>query len=168
MNEFPPNYIKVFTPEECDEIIKYAENLNQWNLYHTETTRYQVCTIVDIEWMTDKFIKYVNNVLKINITHPKYIRCIKYETGDVFEKHIDHIPQHHFYGTFIYNINTVLNEDFEGGKFILNDVEYPTNKGYVYYYPSNLVHEVTEITKGTRYSILFGLFTDNIKRNNLI
>lgn len=170
MQDLPNNYVKVFTPEECKNIINYAENLNSWDSFINEgkTTSYKLVNLGNLDWVNEKFKQYINDVLGLKITHTKYVRCIKYEKGDLFEKHIDRVKDLDFYNTFAYNVNTILNEDFVGGDFILNDKIYPKKRGYVYYYSSDTWHEVTEVTEGTRYSVLFGVFTDNIKRKQII
>ena len=47
-----------------------------------------------------------------------------------------------------------LNDDYEGGKLVICGQEIPLKKGDVIFFPSVYLypHEVTEITKGTRYS----------------
>jgi hypothetical protein len=52
-------------------------------------------------------------------------------------------------------VNVVLNDDFEGGEFWLDDNLLENNKpGMVYYYDSLQWNEVKEINNGVRYSIL--------------
>ena len=169
MNNFPPNYIKVFTPDECDEIIKHAETLNNWELHEIpDIKKYERCSIIDLEWASKKVIKYLKEHSDIEITEPTFLICFRFKTGGFFVKHKDYVPEMEFYNKLLFNVNSILNEDFEGGKFILNDVEYPLNRGYMYYYNSDILHEVTEVTNGTRYTLMFGVFTDNIKRKQMI
>ena len=47
-----------------------------------------------------------------------------------------------------------LNDDFEGGDLILyNDGLMKQKKGCITFFPSYLLHEITPVTKGTRYSL---------------
>jgi len=112
---------------------------------------------------TEKQIKqYVN---KINKPEFKIIsklsnpRINKYEPNTLMRPHIDHI-------SYIFDGNEkgipclsfvgVLNDDYEGGNFVLNDKEYNLHKGDLIIFPSNFMypHYVKEVTKGTRYSIV--------------
>jgi predicted 2-oxoglutarate/Fe(II)-dependent dioxygenase YbiX len=52
----------------------------------------------------------------------------------------------------------ILNDDFEGGEFAFfnKELKYKLEKGNALLFPSNFMypHEVTPVTKGTRYSIV--------------
>ena len=48
-----------------------------------------------------------------------------------------------------------LNEDFEGGDLVFYDCDPIEQKtGNIIFFPSYLPHEVTPVTKGTRYSLV--------------
>ena len=49
-----------------------------------------------------------------------------------------------------------LNDNYEGGEFVVADEVYNTKKGSGIIFPSNFMfpHEVKPITKGTRWSII--------------
>ena len=49
----------------------------------------------------------------------------------------------------------LLNEDFEGGEFIINDKKLDTPIGSIFTFGRNEMHEVNPVTKGTRYSLHF-------------
>ena len=73
-------------------------------------------------------------------------------------RHIDNI--HHSHGqTYGYPQLTallMLNDDYEGGNFLIADNEYETAKGSGGVFPSNFMfpHAVKKVEKGTRYSIV--------------
>ena len=90
----------------------------------------------------------------------------KYEVGDFYKTHMDGMGTE---GTILKdpkkpNLNnktrklsmTVnLNDDYEGGDLILYDVGPVKQKtGNITFFPSYLPHEVTPVTKGTRYSLV--------------
>jgi predicted 2-oxoglutarate/Fe(II)-dependent dioxygenase YbiX len=54
-------------------------------------------------------------------------------------------------------VGAKLNNDFEGGKLLTYnpDGELATESGVLYKMDSEVLHEVTEITKGTRYSFVY-------------
>ena len=85
-------------------------------------------------------------------------RLNKYEKGGYMSLHCDNI--HHSHGQqYGYPQATVLlflNDDFEGGDFIVSELQLQIKKGDAIIFPSNFMfpHEVKEVTKGTRWSIV--------------
>lgn len=86
------------------------------------------------------------------------IRFNKYEVGANMKMHHDHI--HTIFdgekkGVPILSVLALLNDDFEGGDFLMFDgKKIKLTVGDVIVFPSNFLypHAVTTITKGTRYS----------------
>jgi predicted 2-oxoglutarate/Fe(II)-dependent dioxygenase YbiX len=99
-----------------------------------------------------------------------------YKIGDAFPKHIDRSAP---YTDRLYNVGIQLNSmnEYDGGDYIV----YTDNKnteliskevGNCYYYASDVLHEVSPITKGERWSFVHHL-NNNIhiiseKTNKLI
>jgi len=85
-------------------------------------------------------------------------RLNKYEKGGYMSLHCDNI--HHSHGQkYGYPQATVLlflNDDFKGGDFIVSELQLQIKKGDAIIFPSNFMfpHEVKEVTKGTRWSIV--------------
>ena len=91
------------------------------------------------------------------------IRFNRYNTGTMMRKHYDHI--HSIFdgkmkGVPIVSIVGNLNEDYEGSEFHCRDKEIKLKTGDILMFPSNFMypHEVTECTKGTRYSFVSWAF----------
>ena len=63
-------------------------------------------------------------------------------------------------------VGATLNNEYEGGRLLTYspDSELATRKGELYNMNSSVLHEVTEITKGTRYS--FVKFVEDSELNN--
>ena len=87
------------------------------------------------------------------------IRINRYQVGDNIEMHIDHI--HSIFdgvhkGIPIISFVGVLNDDYEGGEFMIRGEKLPLKAGDVAMFPSCYLypHEVKSVTKGTRYSIV--------------
>ena len=88
------------------------------------------------------------------------IRFNKYSESRLMAKHCDHI--HSMFdgerkGVPILSIVGVLNEDYEGGEFVMFDdttIELP--KGSLLIFPSNFLypHKVLPVTKGTRHTFV--------------
>ena len=90
------------------------------------------------------------------------VRFNRYEVGTVMRKHFDHI--HSIFdgqlkGIPILSFVGVLNDDYEGGD-LERDVEFPLKQGDIIIMPSCFMfpHEISEITKGTRYSFVSWAF----------
>ena len=89
----------------------------------------------------------------------------KYEVGDFHKQHIDGVgtegekminPAKENLHNKVRKLSMIvnLNDDFEGGDLILyNDGLIKQNKGCITFFPSYLLHEITPVTKGTRYSL---------------
>ena len=91
------------------------------------------------------------------------VRFNKYEKGTIMRKHYDHI--HSIFdgnrkGIPVLSMLGVLNEDYEGGKFLIRDKEFKLKQGDMILFPSCFMfpHEVTEVTKGERYSFISWAF----------
>ena len=71
----------------------------------------------------------------------------------------------------LYAVGVLLNENFEGGDFKLyNTEEYTLNKktGNTYLFEAKIDHEITEVTSGERYSLLWFLQKDNLITKTII
>ena len=91
------------------------------------------------------------------------IRFNKYEVGTMMRRHYDHI--HSIFdgkmkGIPIVSIVANLNEDYEGSEFHCRGKKIRLKTGDILMFPSNFMypHEVTECTKGTRYSFVSWAF----------
>ena len=91
------------------------------------------------------------------------VRFNRYEEGTMMRKHYDHI--HSIFdgqrkGIPILSMLGMLNEDYEGGKFLIRDKEFKLKQGDMILFPSCFMypHEVTEVTKGERYSFISWAF----------
>ena len=91
------------------------------------------------------------------------VRFNRYQEGTKMRKHYDHI--HSIFdgdkkGIPILSFVGVFNDNYEGGRMLVKDVDYPLKQGDIIIMPSCFLfpHEVTEITKGTRYSFVSWAF----------
>lgn len=91
------------------------------------------------------------------------IRFNRYETGTMMRRHYDHI--HSIFdgkhkGIPILSFVGVYNDDYEGGRMLVRDKDFELKTGDIIIMPSCFMypHEVTEVTKGTRYSFVSWAF----------
>ena len=161
-----------FSKEECDYIINLSKELYKINQFDkpdhmskdkTFKVNYDVWLIKRNEktqWMFDKIHTYFTN--KTNLKIKKELDKIyihKYIEGQQFSKHADT-----YYKTQIHNVGVCLNNDYDGGEFVLYNPEEPLPKetGNIYTFPSQRIHEVKKIIKGERWSIIGFLHIDNL------
>lgn len=107
-------------------------------------------------------VEYIDSckTIPFNIKEMSPIRFNKYEVGTNMKPHCDHI--HTLFdgekkGIPILTVLGLLNDDFEGGDFLLiDDKKLNLDAGDIVIFPSNFMypHSVTTITKGTRYSFV--------------
>jgi hypothetical protein len=155
----------LFTKNECNEIISFSENENQWKK-KTDGVSYQIFIFKPNEFISDKIMKYAKEILGLSILTVN-LAVLKYIEGGYFPRHTDR-SETAFNRDFLYNINLKLNDEYEGGEFLLNDNVFLADVGDVYHYKSTEFHEVKPITKGTRYTGLFYLRERDIGISKLI
>ena len=148
-NKYMPSVAKIRVEDEIQEI---RDSKISW-LYPTEET----------EWL---YRKITDAVMELNEIYFKFnlfgltegLQFTKYDapTGK-YEKHID---------KFLYGVVRKLSmtiqlsdpEEYEGGELALHVSGTPTTlpkeQGKLVAFPSYALHEVTPVTKGTRYSLV--------------
>ena len=86
-------------------------------------------------------------------TFINYSQIVKWPKGSSQNSHFDF--DQHSHTSILY-----LNDDFEGADFMLCGEKIDLKKGDILLFPSNFMypHEVTETTKGTRYSFVAWTF----------
>ena len=151
----------LFSKEECRDIINFAESKNNWKRINYVTksfpVKYFLQNINELTFFSERIKEYISSETQF-VINDSGVMILKYIEGDMFPRHNDRDTRKEFNSDFLYNINIVLNDDYEGGEFYLNDKPFIGNDvGVVYHYKSTHYHEVKEITKGTRYSALFYL-----------
>ena len=79
------------------------------------------------------------------------ITLLIYKKGDFFGEHYDTST----YGSGILSGNYLLNDEYKGGNFILDGKKLEVGVGELFTYGREILHEVTEVTDGVRYSLHF-------------
>ena len=167
---------KAIDPLICKQIIDDS-NEAQWSKHSysdpitQERTTYEDDLEVSdqnkyIDYLNNKIKDCVNDYLKIVVPMPfqlqefSPIRFNRYQVGTNMKFHHDHI--HTLFdgekkGVPILSILGLLNDDFEGGDFLMFDSKKVNlSAGDIIIFPSNFLypHAVTTVTKGTRYSFV--------------
>lgn len=167
-----------FTQNECNTIINLSlelegtdRDVNSKNVERPREnisyTYYNIYKNEKVEWIFNRITDYLFYEKNIEVIEPfDIIHLHKYLSGNKFERHSDI-----YYPNQILNVGVCLNDDYEGGDFILyNPTQLiPKKEGLIYSFKNTTEHEVKEITKGIRYSLIIFLYKDNLKlKNNLI
>ena len=120
--------------------------------------------VYDLIW---PFMIDANKNAKWNfeISSAESYQISKYEVGDCHKQHMDSmgtegekmiIPTKENLHNKVRKLSMIVNliDDFEGGDLILyHDGLMKQKKGCITFFPSYLLHEITPVTKGTRYSL---------------
>jgi hypothetical protein len=153
---------KLFSKEECQSIIFYGSNvITDWDnndrKYHSQPIIYSLET----KWLFDKLKTFFEEESNIQIKKNKeVIHFHKFVKGDWFGKHNDVRDKR------LYAIGVLLNDDFRGGDFkMYNPDEIILDKviGNTYIFDVKIMHEITPILEGERYSLLWFLENEHIK-----
>tara|TARA_A100001015_G_scaffold264594_1_gene312351 strand:+ start:15 stop:581 length:567 start_codon:yes stop_codon:yes gene_type:complete len=170
----------------CKEIIDESNTRqwvkHQWNNYNTGTNKSESTKELDIMPSTktqqDKLRSSIRKALdqyqkmcswngektgSTWLTSYSTIRFNRYQVGTMMRRHYDHI--HDIFdgkrkGVPLVSIVGNLNEEYEGSEFTCRDTTIKLKTGDILMFPSNFMypHEVTECTKGTRYSFVSWAF----------
>ena len=145
-----------FSKEECLSIINLSKTLEGTD--RDESPRPIKYTFYSVEyndehkWIFERLNKYFtfNTGIEV-VANLDTIHLFIYGPGNKFVKHRDIYHENQ-----VYNIGASLNSDFEGGEFKLYnpDIILPKQTGNVYTFSCTREHEVLEVTKGNRWSII--------------
>jgi hypothetical protein len=162
-----------FSKEECDKIINLTleiegthRDVNSKTVERPREkisyTYYNIYRNEPVKWIFDKITEYLLVDQNVEITKPfEVIHLHKYLSGNEFERHSDI-----YYPNQTLNVGVCLNDDYEGGDFILYGPKQviPKKAGTIYSFKNTREHEVTKIKSGIRYSLIIFLYEENIKR----
>jgi PKHD-type hydroxylase len=166
----------IFTKQECDEIIKYGiANLKQATTYsNTEPNglvnlhirESNICWIESTEkWVYQRMEEYVtmlnNNLFHYDLTgFAEKIQFTQYvaPTGK-YEAHIDRMNINDVVRKLSLTVQLSEPDTYSGGELqILTNLEYPEiaskSIGSGFAFNSMLLHRVTPVTTGRRYSLV--------------
>lgn len=172
-------YENIFTPDEIAKVLDY------WNDQESSQARVSNENPYDLEFRKSK-VQFLPNTTEYNWIYQKLgmliqqcngyyygfdlkgireeLQLAKYDTGDFFDWHMDFGAGEISHRKLSLSIQLSDTLEYEGGdlKIMVQGKEEtaPRTKGAVIIFPSFVQHRVTEITKGTRASIV-GWFSGN-------
>ena len=153
------SYIKVknLIPQDvCNKLITVCESNTNWEmhkwytpfddsaksrptreldvLYNNESIALQP---ILIDCITNYYAETGLDGLITQFSQPRFNR---YKTGTVMSEHTDLIRRHQDDGIPVLSIVGSLNDDYEGGEFIMNDRVINLNQGDVLVFPSTFLY----------------------------
>ena len=169
------DYCKVYNviPKDiCDKIILDYKNNPNWQEHEwyiprddSYTTRHnKELSVLDTKneldylspWLTATLEKYCNDIGVgthiVSIYTP--LRLNRYATGEIMSEHCDLIRRGPHDGVPVLSFILAFNDDYQGGKFMMNNEIVELKQGDILIFPSTFLykHCITEVTSGTRYS----------------
>lgn len=151
----------LFTKEECEIVISYKDNtITNWKTNDRKYNSWAIVYSSENGWIFNKLKRFVEDYTDIKIkSFKETIHVHKFTEGDWFAKHNDVRDNR------IYAVGVLLNDNFMGGDFRLyNPSEYTISKetGNTYIFDVRIEHEITQILRGERYSLLWFLQKEHL------
>ena len=176
----------IFTKEEINSILSYMDSEEDIRfkikydgvLYEngSKGTSKRLDFTNENEWIFEKIKKWTNNLNMGLIWKSKpYATFRRYREGDFFVKHTDDLNSDSIAknrGIRVLTIGVQLSDinEYEGGDFLLwnKETKISVDKtiGNTIMYSTNIPHEVKEITKGMRTSLILFATDKHVKFNN--
>ena len=154
-----------FSKEECQDIINLSLTLER--VERDEYPRaisydfYSIGNNDSTRWIFDRLDSYFEEETGIKVVKQlDAVHLFDYSEGDKFMKHKDI-----YYKDQIHNIGVCLNDDYEGGEFVVYNPEkhiLPIEAGRIYTFRHNYEHEILEIKKGHRWSLIGFYFYEHL------
>jgi len=178
---------KIFTKEECKEIIKLSKIYKSTAFFTKDTgitedksanriesitykmNRYDIMRDEKSEWIFNKLLNWFSTITNIKLNDKnstKWLVVHKYIIGDKFDLHTD-ITEGNESIKRRYNVGLQLNDEYEGGDYVLYDVDnnpiiLSKEPGTALTYRSTTPHQIKEVTNGERWSIIMMIHKDEI------
>ena len=167
---------QVFTKEECEYILSFTSN----NTYtKSEINDVDKERKVEHRARNSEEIKLDGSVFNVLLPKlekfgirlmPDYVSIIKYDVGCFFKKHLDADKSQNRYKSMVVQLSD--KNDYDDGDMIYYIDDIPTkfgkDIGNVVIFNSDVLHEVTPITRGTRYSLVIWFYKEHYNLSNNI
>ncbi len=145
--EYCDNLINLFT---SDEIVKPLDNFERKHkLFIVKENNVYT-------WLWDDVNKLIKSNLGDNHFLTLWISILRYDKGDYFLKHEDS-PYQNDDRFMSGGVELSKENDFEGGEFVINNEAVEFERGKLITHGIKTPDEIKEVTKGTRWSLHFGI-----------
>jgi PKHD-type hydroxylase len=165
----------IWTKQECEKIIQMSNYLlgengtlsnEKIDQSMRKVTRYRILNNENSAWIYEKIYKTIINANSFfwnyDIDFIETIELLKYNYDETSEV-LDHYNKHSDFGPTMnkrkisYSATLSDASDYEGGDlvfFLEKDITMPKEQGQIVMFPSFQFHAVTEVKKGTRWSLV--------------
>ncbi len=159
--------MKIYNNTELEFLNNFWENID----YRKSGDRsYEFAVLTnDNNGIIEKLLNWFEIESGEKLKHKNYNLIIhKFNVGDWFDKHTDTLEDE--YESRAYVLGFHINDDYEGGEYILYNPDTIVDKtpGVPYFFRSNRLHEITKITKGNRKSALIFINHNDLVKKNLL
>lgn len=162
------NY-KHFSNEYCDYLIDYFSK-EQMEAFENFNRKYSRLVIYKEDLLYSFLWSKVDNLIKQNLgdTHylSKWVIVLKYIKGDYFLPHTD-LPSNLVNTDDRYlsgGVELSNKEDFTGGNYTIPGKTKKYNRGNLLTHNTNVIHEVSMVESGVRWSLHFGINDTELKK----
>ena len=171
---------QIFSPQECADIISLGKHsgikkednvVNSNNVEVNKSIRSTEIYFINDVSLYQKIMPHVVRLNKWNYMFSRVepLQLGIYKEGDHYDWHVDDdgIAYDTNAGPFaglnrLLSFSILLNDDFEGGEFVMNDTVSLNKQGQILIFPSTIKHKVNPVTQGTRYSLVGWCCGENI------
>ena len=139
----------------------YTEKIIRWRYSDISNSWLSLTKFKEFDFVRDIINKDLQNIdtdyrcsefeASSGVGNQGPITLLIYKKGDFFGEHYDTST----YGSGILSGNYLLNDEYKGGNFILDGKKLEVGVGELFTYGREILHEVTEVTDGVRYSLHF-------------
>ena len=164
----------LFNSTELD-FIKYSwrDDKAEKRNYKDRTYYYNVLYDLPQEYL-DRFLDWIENKIGKNIDNRKKYHLIlhRFKKGDYFDYHTDGGYRDKELGKREYAAGFHLNNDYEGGEFVVYENEKErvigNQTGVPYIFSSDTLHKINKVKSNIRYSIVVFVYNNSIHKSILI
>jgi len=163
------SYDSLFTKEECEKIIAISDDylsseVSSGDNDIRKSSHYWIYP-EDGEWIYRRIVDiifYMNNkIYNYKLNGIEALQLTRYGVGDYYDNHMDVEPDNNSLSAqrkLSFSVQLSEEGDYEGGNLVLHGANLKTitqkSIGTVTLFPSYRLHNVSEVTKGTRYSLV--------------
>jgi hypothetical protein len=145
-----------------------VENLNWYKKYNV----WDIPIDSNTSWFYEKIYSWFENISGLTLDRIHFNKSYaahklhEYNVGDKFGIHVDNNGDD--FKDRVWNLGINLNSDFDGGEYICYSLDYSEKtilekiSGNAVAYTSDVPHEITKITEGSRYSMVIKILEDEI------
>lgn len=181
INKFKYTLDNFFSFEECKHVIKLGRSFimsesRTGNLQHGGTNGISEirrsynswippCNIS--YWLFEKISKgilHVNQIFNFDLHSLENLQFTRYDDHihggyDIHTDSFESSISSNSHRKLSFSVQLSLPDNYEGGKLLLypsgkDPIECENSQGTIHFFPSNVIHTVTPVTKGIRYSLV--------------